>query len=57
MLEKLGTFLKKPYKGATAIEYVLIVSLIAIVLMGSAKRVGKSYDKIYTDIIHGFETA
>ena len=57
MLEKLGTFLKKPYKGATAIEYVLIVSLIAIVLMASAKRVGKSYDKIYTDIINGFETA
>ena len=57
MLEKLGTFLKKPYKGATAIEYVLIVSLIAIVLMASAKRVGKSYEKIYTDIVNGLNAA
>ena len=56
MLEKLGTFLKKQSKGATAIEYVLIVSLIAIVLMAGAKRAGNSYDKIYKDIVNGFET-
>ena len=57
MLEKLGAFIKKSSKGATAIEYALIVSLIAVTLIGGARRVGQSYDKIYTDIVNGFDAA
>lgn len=36
--------------GATAIEYALIASLIAVSAIGGYKAVGSKYSKIYNDI-------
>ena len=37
-------------RGATIIEYVLIVSLLSIVLMGGYRMVGKKYNTLYNGI-------
>jgi pilus assembly protein Flp/PilA len=40
--------------GATAIEYALIVSGIAIVIVGSVTTVGTNLDTIFNSVAGGF---
>lgn len=42
--------LKKTKKGATLIEYVLIVSLLSLALVGSYRSVGTGYTRIYNRV-------
>ncbi|MBQ3565463.1 MAG: Flp family type IVb pilin [Alphaproteobacteria bacterium] len=37
----------KSNRGATAIEYVLICTLLSVALVGGYKKVGQGYTKIY----------
>ena len=47
MLRKIAIFLKNRSKGATAIEYALIASLIAVVAITGMKTIGtKIKDKL-----------
>lgn len=40
--------------GATAIEYALIASLIAMVIIGAVTLIGTSLDAIFTDVASEF---
>lgn len=41
----------KNRKGATIIEYVMIVSVLSIALVGSYKTIGRSYMDMYNTIV------
>ena len=41
---------KKTHRGATLIEYVLIVSLLALTLVGAYRSVGNGYGRMYNNI-------
>ncbi|MDR0968518.1 MAG: Flp family type IVb pilin [Holosporaceae bacterium] len=56
MLKKLRRFLKES-KGATAIEYALIASLIAVVCIAGMKILGNSISKKLNDIGDHLEKA
>lgn len=41
---------RETYKGATLIEYVLIISLLSVALMGAYRNVGNKYKDIYKSV-------
>ncbi len=43
-------------KGATAIEYGLIVALLSIALIGSYNLIGDSRDSVWADMSNAIET-
>ncbi len=45
--------MKSLYKGATAIEYTLIASLLSVALIGGYKKVGTKYKDLYNGISNG----
>jgi pilus assembly protein Flp/PilA len=45
-----GDRLKKESKGATAVEYGLMVGLIAVVIIGSVILLGKNLDGLFSTI-------
>lgn len=47
---KFNNILKKINVGATAMEYVLIASLITVVAVAGYKAVGNGYSRIYNNI-------
>lgn len=49
MKRRFFRFLKN-IKGTTAIEYVLIASLIVLVIIASLRKIGNSYVSIYNNI-------
>jgi Flp pilus assembly pilin Flp len=49
-LKQLLDRLKTSKKGATAMEYTLIVTLICFVCVAALKRVGGGYARIYNNI-------
>lgn len=56
MLEMLGQFIRND-EGVTAIEYGLIASLIAIVIIGSVTLVGTKLDALFNYISTQFITS
>ena len=50
---KVRTFFREE-EGVTAIEYALIASLIAIVIVGAVAGVGESLIAIFTDVKDSF---
>ena len=42
--------LKKTCRGAALIEYVLIVSLLSLALVGGYRAVGSGYTRIYNNV-------
>jgi Flp pilus assembly pilin Flp len=49
-LQKIRNMLRRKTKGATAIEYVLIATLLSVALITGYKRIGNSYTTIYNNI-------
>ncbi len=43
-------YINRPSKGATLIEYVLIISLLSVALIGIYKKLGQGYKTIYLNI-------
>ncbi|MEQ1817595.1 MAG: Flp family type IVb pilin [Terricaulis sp.] len=41
-------------RGATAIEYALIASLIGMVIIGAVGAIGESLNSTFTDVAAGF---
>lgn len=50
-------YINKPSKGATLIEYVLIISLLSIALIGCYKKLGQGYKTIYANIASNLDEA
>ena len=57
MLEKIQRLLKKSAKGATAIEYALIASLIAVVAIAGMRLIGNKISNQLTNIADAIEGA
>lgn len=53
-MTNLSRFLRDE-RGATAIEYALIASLIAMVIIGGVSAVGGSLNGVFEDAAAGFE--
>ena len=43
-------------RGATAIEYALLASLIALVIIGTVTAIGLALSGLYADVVEGFPT-
>lgn len=57
MLRKIANFLKSKSKGATAIEYALIASLIAVVAIAGMKTIGTKIKDKLNNISNEIENA
>ena len=57
MLKKIQRLLKKSAKGATAIEYALIASLIAVVAIAGMRLIGNKISNQLTNIADAIEGA
>jgi len=44
----------RPDRGATAIEYALLASLIAVVIIGAVTLVGQGLDGIFDTVANAF---
>lgn len=42
-------------RGATAIEYALIASIISIVIAGAATSIGTSLESVFQEIVAGLD--
>jgi pilus assembly protein Flp/PilA len=51
---KLRTILAKPEHGATAVEYGLMVALIAVVIIGAVTLLGTQILALFTDVAGKF---
>ncbi len=49
MLTKIKSFIANE-SGATAIEYALIASLIAVVIIGAIQTVGKNVSTVFSEV-------
>ena len=57
MLKKIQRLLKKSEKGATAIEYALIASLIAVVAIAGMRLIGNKISNQLTNIADAIQGA
>ncbi len=57
MLKKIRSLLKRSAKGATAIEYALIASLIAVVAIAGMRLIGSKISNQLTNIADAIQGA